>query len=128
MKKGVAFLIFYDTFIHMTKTFTLINEEEKSREVIQLNPQTSSQDALLHLGFMVFPFDDSGEVKEYSLIDNDCTVFTFFSFFYENACFEALDRLGYSLYEGEIAFEEERFEELEEVQKSFNIIQFSLGV
>lgn len=111
-------------YCYMTKTFTLINEEEKTKEVIQLSPETSSQDALLHLGFMVYPFDDSGEVLEYSLIDNDCTVFTFFSFFYENACFEALDRLGYSLYEGEVDFEEK----VEEVATPFNVLQFSLGV
>ena len=100
--------------------YTITNDEEKTSEIVDLNPREAFEQALNHLGFHLESADrtpiltDGDSIKEFALIDSkdNSLVFTFFEGWYENACFKALTELGYSV---------------EEVDDS-NIVQVDFGI
>ena len=84
------------------KEFELIKDSNGSSvtTVLAESQDLAIEICLNSLGFKVEPTFSDDKVREYLLIDNETgeEERSFSSFFYENACHEALSILGYSTF------------------------------
>lgn len=86
--------------------YTLTNQEDLSEMVIEITEENVNETALKVLGYSVKcseAVEDSDDIKLYYCVDDsdDTVVFNFYEGWKENACFAALNELGYDIAEGD---------------------------
>lgn len=86
--------------------YVLVNDDEPTDTLVvdATNHLEAMEKSLNHLGFRLEPKnEDLNEIRTFHLVENDGTEYMKFKgYLYESSLLDALDRLGYSVYNVEL--------------------------